>query len=185
MRVASGVEDAHIGNHQRNTSVNLLIMVAQVLPPTDHIGSMTRHLHHIMVKSPRQRYRQHDLVALLSAWLDIFIAGFDSAVTSMTRQHRRQHDSAAPLSAWLNIYIASWPSHLGSTVASTTWQRHHTSTWLSTSMIYDFSGKQTCCQLIPVLFTIIFGSRANASIPMHWLAPPWSIYVSKTHVWRL
>jgi hypothetical protein len=77
------------------------------------------------------------------------------------RQCHRQQNSAAPLSAWS-----------GSTIASMTQHQRHTSAWSPTSMMYDFSGKQTRCQLIPVLFTTMFGSRANANVPMHCLVPP-------------
>jgi hypothetical protein len=96
------------------------------------------------------------------------------------RQRHRQHDSAAPSSAWLDIYIALRPSRLGSTIASNTQQRHHVATCSSTSTIYDCSGKQTRCQLILILFTIIFGSRANASIPMRC----WHLHEASTF-WRL
>jgi hypothetical protein len=94
-------------------------------------------------------------------------------------------DSVVPSSSWLGGYIAPWPSCLGSTVVSTTRQWHHAASWSPTSTIYDFSGKQTHCQLIRILFTIMFGSRANAGILMCYLAASWSMYVSKTHVWRL
>jgi hypothetical protein len=107
------------------------------------------------------------------------------ASTTLELQHHHQHDSVALSPAWLGIYIASWPSHLGKTIASTTRQRHHATTWSSTSTLDDFSGKQTCYQLIPVLLTIMFGSRANANVPMRFLAPSWSIYILNTHVWKL
>jgi hypothetical protein len=42
---------------------------------------------------------------------------------------------------------------------------------LSTSTTYDFSGKQTHCQVVLVPFTNIVGSRANASVSLHCLAP--------------
>jgi hypothetical protein len=37
---------------------------------------------------------------------------------------------------------------------------------------HDFSGKLTRYLLIPLLFTIMFGFRASASILMYCLAPP-------------
>jgi hypothetical protein len=136
----------------------------------------------------RQHYRQHDsattschnqaiLVVPSLAWLG-------GTITTMTRflhhvmaksswQHHCQHDSAAPSPVWLS-----------STITNMTRQGHHTTTWLSTSTIYIFSDKQTRCQLIMVLFTIMFGSRANASVLLHCLAPLWSIYLSMIHIWR-
>jgi hypothetical protein len=148
------------------------------------VASMTRHLHHVVVKLPRQCHHEHDSIALSLAWLSIYItqrlmsplqhchqqdlvalslAGLGNIITNMTRQHHRQQDSTAPSPAWF-----------GSIVASMTQHRCHATSWSSTSTIHDFCGKQAPCQLIPVLFIIMFGSRANASIMMHCLAPPWS-----------
>jgi hypothetical protein len=143
------------------------------------------------ITSRTQQHRcQQNLAAPSSVWLG-------NTVTSMTQylhrtvakspqQYRRQHHSVAPLPAWLNIYIASQPSWPDSTVTSMNRHLHwrYATAWSPTSTIYDFSGKQTHCQLILVLFTIMFGSRANTSVLMHCLAPSWSIYISKTYVWR-
>jgi hypothetical protein len=144
----------------------------------------TWYLHRVVAESSQQHRHHHDSATSSPAWLGIFITGLDSAVTSRTRQHHCQHDSAVQSLAWLDIYIAPWPSCLGSTITGTTRQRKHIATWSSTSTIYDFSSKQTHCQLILILFINMFGSRANASVLMHCLAPLWSIYILKTHVWR-
>jgi hypothetical protein len=134
----------------------------------------------------RQQRRQHDSTSTshhdqvtptssLLAWLN-------DTITSMTRQHRHQHDStstshrahvvpAAPSLAWLGIYIAPSPAQLGSTIASTTRQQHHAIAWSTTSITYDFSGKQTRCQLISILFTDILASRANANVSLRSMAP--------------
>jgi hypothetical protein len=142
------------------------------------VASMTRYLHHADAKSPRQCRCQHGSTSLLSARLGIYITPRPSRpgsiVASMTRQRYHQQDSAVSSPAWL-----------GSIVASMTWHQHHAMTWSSTSTRYDFSGKQTCCQLIPILFTIMFGFRANASVSMCCLASLWSISISKTYIWRL
>jgi hypothetical protein len=52
-------------------------------------------------------------------------------------------------------------------------------------MTYVLNSKQTHCQLMLVLFTNILGSRANAGVSLCCLAPPWCIYISKIHIWRL
>jgi hypothetical protein len=145
---------------------------------TSTVTSMTQHLHRVMTKLARQCRRQHVSVSPSPAGLGNVITSrtrcLHCAVTKLPQQHRHQQDSSVPSSTWLN-----------STITSTTRHRHHTTSWSSTSTIYDFRGKQTRCQLIPILFTIMFGSRANASIPMGCLAPLWRIYVLKTRVWRL
>jgi hypothetical protein len=122
------------------------------------IASMTRHLHRVVAKSPRQHRRQHDSAcssrhsqvtstASLLAWLDSIIASMTRyrhcAVANSPRQCHSKHDSTAPSSAWLGTYLASRPSRLSSTIADTTRQWHHTTAWSSTSTIYDFSRKQT------------------------------------------
>jgi hypothetical protein len=65
---------------------------------------MTQHLHHAAVMSPRQRCRQHDLVALSPALLDIYIASWPIHPTAsspawlssiVTRMTRHLHCAAA------------------------------------------------------------------------------------------
>jgi hypothetical protein len=160
------------------------------------ITCMTRHLHLITTEFARQHRHQHDSastsrygqvtpVALLLAWLNIYITpqpdrpGSTITIASMSRQHYRQHDSTAQSPAWLDIYIATRPSHpdnavaswLNNVVARMTRQGHDAMAWSSTSTTYDFSGTRTCCFLIPVLFTDIPGYRANANVSLHNMAP--------------
>jgi hypothetical protein len=126
-----------------------------------HHASITRHLHHVMANSPWQCRHQHVSVAPRQ---------HDSTSTSC----HGQIVTAAPSLAWLGITVSSMTRH---------WC--HATAWSSISTRYDFSGKQTRCQLISVLCTLMFGYRANASVLMRCLAPSWSIYVLKNHIWRL
>jgi hypothetical protein len=113
------------------------------------VASITWPLHRTMAKSPRQPRHQYDSTTLSPAWLDNYIAPWpsylDSAVTSMTRWNHRQHDSASILRHDQAIMAAPSPTWLGSTVASMTRQGHHATAWSSTSIIYNFNGKQTRC----------------------------------------
>jgi hypothetical protein len=112
------------------------------------IASMTRHLHRVVAKSPRQHrrehYRQHDLASTShrgkvapavpsSAWLGIYIAlqpsRPGSAVASMTQQHWRQHDSSSTSRRGQITSATPSPIVLGSTVTSMTQHRRHTTAW--------------------------------------------------------
>jgi hypothetical protein len=160
------------------------------------LGVTLSHPGSAIASMTQRHYCQHNSIStshrglvtsaeLLPAWLGNTVVNMTQNLYRAAAKSPRQHDSTTPSLSWLSIYITSWPSRIDSTVTSTTWQRHHTTAWSSTSTIYDFSGKQTCCQLILVLFTIMFGSRANARVPLCFLAPPWNIYISKIHIWTL
>jgi hypothetical protein len=93
----------------------------------------------------------------------------------MTQQRRHQHDSVAT--------SRHGQHRLNNAIAITNLTRHwhHTMSWSSTSTTTDdFDGKQTRSQLIPILFTNIFGFRAKASIPLHCLTLLWCIYILRS-----
>jgi hypothetical protein len=189
--------------HQHDSTSTL--RHGQVAPATSSpawfssiVASMTWHQHHATTKSPRQRRRQHDSAAprqydsvsksprQLRRSMTWHLHHTTANVTSVAqsqmspRQCHHQHNSVASSPAWLSINIMkrAWSS-------TSTMHDFMKQAWSSTSIMHDFSGKPTRCQLILILFTFMFGSRANASVLMRCLAPPWSIYISKTRVWRL
>jgi hypothetical protein len=145
--------------------------------PSSIITNMTRQPHHQHDSASTLHHGQVTAAAPSPTWLGIDITPWPSclgsAITSMTRQRHRQYDSTTA-----SRYIQH---HFGSAIVSMARQCHHVMAWLSTSTTYDFGDRQTRCQLIPVLLTNILGSRANASIPLRGLAPPWCIYIWRIH----
>jgi hypothetical protein len=103
------------------------------------VVNMTRQIHRVAAKLPQQRRRRHASVALMQAWLDVYImlqpSRLASIVVSMTRHHCRQHDSAStsrcgqvtsavPSRAWLGIIVTSMTQHLHRATAKSPRQCH-------------------------------------------------------------